>query len=224
MQNEVAVECAADGSFVRLVWLPPGIEPGDERQRDFINRLRSDHGWNENADLLETSIESLKTEIDDRLSAFETLHKKERQATLGERQPARVYLICDRQDEVNVLPLRDFLFGKGFEVVLPLFDGEEAEVRLDHEDNLRSCDAAIIYHGLGHDLFLRRRLRELRKNPAATAAGGLRVSVVCMAPPMTTGKQSFRTLEALLVQQSGGFDPDAWQPFFSQLRAKSAGA
>jgi hypothetical protein len=220
IQHDLAVEFAKDNGMVRFVWLPPGVEPQDERQSKFIERLRSDTGWSKKADLIESSIESLKTLIDERLSLI-AAGQKQAAAPIGESsQPARVYLICDEPDRSNILPLRDFLFDQGLEVVLPLFDGEEAEVRLDHEDNLRTCDGAIIYHGLSHDLFLQRKLRELRKIATGSAASRLRMKAVCIAPPMTMEKKSFRTLEAPVVSQDEGFD--GWRPLLAGIRAKGA--
>jgi hypothetical protein len=222
VQHDLAVEWAKNNGTVRLVWVPPGIVPQDERERKFIDRLRSDGGWNAKADLLETSIESLKTLIDERLAAIEAAQKKPVMAVAENIQPVRVYLICEEQDKENVLPLRDFLFDQGFEAVLPLFDGEEAEVRMDHEDNLRTCDAAIIYHGLSHDLFLQRKLRELRKIATGPAESRLRMKAVCIAAPMTAEKKAFRTLEAVVILQNNGFEADGWRPLLLNIRSKQA--
>ena len=61
------------------------------------------------------------------------------------------------------MPLEDFLFERRFEVILPVFDGDEAQVRQEHEANLDDCDAALIYYGAGNELWLRSKLRELQK-------------------------------------------------------------
>jgi hypothetical protein len=220
IQNDLAAECAQSSGARRLVWVTPGVAPQDDRQSKFIARLRSDAGWSKKADLIETSIESLKTQIAECLSSIEAAAKQPALIVRTGR-PTRVYLICDEHDRDNILPLRDFLFDQGLEVVLPLFDGDEAEVRIDHEDNLRSCDAAVVYHGLSHDLFLRRKVRELRKI-AASAEGRLRTQAVCIAPPMTPEKKCFRTLEALVVSEDEGFA--SWRPLLAQLRAAGASA
>jgi len=33
---------------------------------------------------------------------------------------------------------------------MPIFDGDEAEMREVHEENLKSCDGALIYYGNRH--------------------------------------------------------------------------
>jgi hypothetical protein len=42
IQNELAIERAAKGAFSRLVWIPPGLQVPDERQRQLIERLQND--------------------------------------------------------------------------------------------------------------------------------------------------------------------------------------
>jgi hypothetical protein len=223
IQHELAIQRSQQTGLVRLVWVTPGVEPQDERQRTFINNLRSDPRWSKDADLLETSIESVKTLIEQRLAELEAPAKKTTTVPVQSgNRPPRIYLICDEQDQQNVGPLRDFLFSQGLEVVLPLFQGEESEVRLDHEDNLRTCDIAIVYHGASPDLFLRRKLREVRKIAGSAEGCRLRLTVVCLAPPVTPEKQNFRTLEAVLVAQTESFSPEPWQPLLNQFRAKGA--
>ena len=92
------------------------------------------------------------------------------------------------------------------------------------EDNLRACDVAIIYHGASPDLFLRRKLREVRKIAGSADTTHLRTTIVCLAPPITPEKQTFRTLEATLVSQNNGFSPEPWKPLIEQLLAKGTSA
>ena len=42
LQNELAIEREEKGDFSRLVWIPPGLEVEDNRQKQFIESLRSD--------------------------------------------------------------------------------------------------------------------------------------------------------------------------------------
>jgi hypothetical protein len=225
MQHETAIQCSQQKGLIRLVWLRPGVRPEDARQQGLIDRLRSDPRWDQNADLLETSIESVKTLIEQRLSDLETQTKIKVATPVSVSaadQLRRIYLICDEQDRQSIASLRDFLFDQRFEVILPMFEGDETEVRLDHEDNLRTCDSAIIYHGESPDLFLRRKLREVRKILGGPGSSRLRLIIVCLAQPVTAEKQSFRTLEATLINQTDGFNPEAWQPVLNQIRAKGA--
>ena len=53
----------------------------------------------------------------------------------------KLYLICDPKDEAAVEALEDYLFSQGLEVMLPAFDGDDADAAALHQDNLRACDA-----------------------------------------------------------------------------------
>src|ERR1700730_18062384 len=64
IQNELAIERAAKGAFSRLVWIPPGLQVPDERQRQLIERLQNNPRNPTGTDLLERPLEDLRTMID----------------------------------------------------------------------------------------------------------------------------------------------------------------
>jgi hypothetical protein len=73
----------------------------------------------------------------------------------GQKCPPRVYLICDQRDSEDIKPLEDYLFEpKNIEAIPPLFEGNQAESRQYHQDNLSLCDAAIIYYGNANERWL----------------------------------------------------------------------
>ena len=55
----------------------------------------------------------------------------------------------DQRDAAVVSPWADFLFEQGVEVVHPVFEGDEAEVREYHEEILRTSDGVVIFVGSG---------------------------------------------------------------------------
>jgi len=63
LQNELAIERAGKGQFSRLIWIPPGLQVEDDRQRKVLERLRMDPRMDKQADLLETPLEALHTVI-----------------------------------------------------------------------------------------------------------------------------------------------------------------
>ena len=67
MQNDLAAERSQGNSFARLIWLPEGLESKEDRQRQFIEYLKYDSTAQTGADVLQTSIEELKTYIQDKL-------------------------------------------------------------------------------------------------------------------------------------------------------------
>jgi hypothetical protein len=217
-------EKRADAEFVRLVWMPPGLDtPGlevsDARNQKLIERLKTQGGWGDHADLLETGIETLKTTIDEQIRSIEEARKKPPAApatTPAAQVSAQIYLICDQQDREQVVALKGFLFDSGFEASLPLFEGDEADIRSEHEEALGSCDGVVVYYGAADELFLRKKLRDLQKC-AADRKQPLRARAICIAPPLTASKQDFQTHEAMVIQQADGFQPGAWTTFVSAV-------
>jgi hypothetical protein len=105
------------------------------------------------------------------------------------------------------------------EVIVPVFDGDEAQVRRDHEENLSICDGVLLYYGAANELWLRRKLREIQKSAAFGRKGPIGVKAIFVAPPETPPKKRLRTREALVLDQREGFDPDALEPFVYQLQS-----
>ena len=68
IQNEMAIERGDHGHFSRLLWIPPGLQVEDQRQRTVVEQLRMDPRIQHGADLLETPLEDLRTVVQDRLA------------------------------------------------------------------------------------------------------------------------------------------------------------
>jgi hypothetical protein len=215
IQNEIAIERGAQGgSFSRLLWIPPGLQIEDERQRRVVELFRLDPRIQKGADLLETSLEDLRTVIQDRLRENE----KPVAITAAGQSPAQLYLIYDQSDTKEALPWADFLFEHGFEVIHPVFEGDEAEVREYHEENLRSCDGALILYGTASECWLRRKLRELQKSAGYGRTKASPTVGIALIPPKTAEKDRFRTHEAIIIPQFSGFSPDSLQAFIARLK------
>jgi hypothetical protein len=223
MQNELAIERGAEDDFSRLLWLPPGLETEDERQLKFIDHLQTDVRIQEGADILQTSLEDFKTVIHQRLAPEV---KEEADTSAAEERPTddedsnllRIYVIYDQRDSEGPAPLEDYLFDKGYEVIVPVFDGDEAQVRRDHEENLSICDGVLLYYGAANELWLRRKLREIQKSAAFGRKKPITAKAIYVAPPETPPKRRLRTREALVINPQEGFEPSALDPFLSQLQ------
>jgi hypothetical protein len=219
IQNDLAIERGNQGGFSRLLWIPRGLQVEDERQRSVIEQLRMDPRIHNGADLLETPLEDLRTVIQDRLKHATALATASSKQTVTGKNLVQLYLIYDQRDTDAASAWADFLFEKEFEVIRPVFEGDEAEIREYHEENLRSCDAALILHGTASECWLRRKLRELQKSAGYGRTKPAPFIAISLIPPGTPEKERFRTHEAMLIPQLSGFSPDALQPFISLLKA-----
>jgi hypothetical protein len=214
LQYELAVERASSSKFSQLVWIPPGLQVEDERQRHVIEALRMDPRAHAGADLLETSLEGLRTEINSWLTGTHVRTPPARDPN-GAPMP-QLYLIYDQRDAGVIGPWADYLF-QSFEVVHPVFEGDEAEVREYHEENLRTCRGALIFYGAANEVWLRRKLREIQKSAGYGRLGRSPIVGVCLIGPKTPEKERFRTHDAMCLEQWSGFAPDGLQPFVTCL-------
>jgi hypothetical protein len=215
IQNDLAAECAAAGPFTRLLWIPQGLAVTDDRQRLLLERLRLDRGMRLDTDLLETSFEDLRTLVAARLKGGE-----KRSAATPSVKPgmACLYLVYDQRDEEAIAPWADQLF-QSFEVVHPIFDGDEREVREAHEEALRQCDGVLLFHGAGNEAWLRRKLTEVQKSPGTGRTKAPPLLCVVQAPPRTPAKERFRTHYCSVVPQWEGCDLTPLRPFMDALSA-----
>ena len=202
LQNEVgAAESVAD-NLTRLIWIPEHMDPEDERQKKFLQRLMAGNkDVLAGADMVKGSIEDFKSVVHDKLKAMEALVEAAPAQDTGGDVPASkmVYLICDMQDLDIIAPLEDFLFNSGIEVVLPIFEGDESQIREDHVENLKNCTGVIIFYGNGNELWLRTKMRDFIKINGYGRQTPLAFKGVYVAPPTNPTKQRFRTLEAEVI-------------------------
>ncbi len=191
LQNELAIQHSQNSpEFLRLVWMPVGLQPQEPRQEEFITSLHD-------ANLLQTSLEELKTIIKDKLNPTPQPTKD----IIAEDGPLRVYLICDQRDREAIAPLDDYLYNQGFEVILPLFEGDEAQVRQDHQEQLQVCDVVVIYCGDIQEPWLRTKLGDLRKIYGYGRSKPMLAKGIYMGEPHTEQKRRWcRTREAQLIQ------------------------
>lgn len=219
IQNDIAIERGGQGNFSRLLWIPPGLQVKDERQLRVIEQFRMDPRIQKGADLLETPLEDLKTVIQERLKRITVPAAAASKQAVPSKNLVQLYLIYDQRDTEVASSWADFLFEKELEVIRPVFEGDEAEVREYHEENLRSCDAALILYGSASECWLRRKLRELQKSAGYGRTKPKPVVAISLIPPVAPEKERFRTHEAIVIPQLAGFSPDALQPFISRLKA-----
>ncbi|HKH47939.1 MAG TPA: hypothetical protein VKM72_25050 [Thermoanaerobaculia bacterium] len=217
LQQEMAAERSAAGGLSRLIWMPQDLQVEDARQQEFVQYLLTSPEVHAQAELLQVPLEDLKATIHLKL-APPASPKPGPETRASSQELIRVYLICDQQDLEATRPLEDFLFNQGLEVVLPLFDEDETQARIDHEESLCTCDAILLFYGETGEPWLRRKLRELQRSAALGREKPLLARGIYVAAPMTPQKERFRTLEAAVLHEPAeGFSPAALAPFLGEL-------
>ena len=215
MQYELSSERAGQMRFSRLLWIPQGLQVDDARQKTLLDAVRVDPRIGTDADMLETPFEDLRTAV---LDWLERDAAPPPQAAAATGSAPQVYFIADQRDAERLGPWSDALFGEHLEIIHPIFEGDEAEIREFHEETLSSCDGCVIFHGSGNELWLRRKLREIQKSPGYGRTKKLPLVCIAQIAPHSPEKDRFRSHEAIVVAQWDGVDLAGLRPFVAQLK------
>jgi hypothetical protein len=210
LQQELAAERQNQGKFHCIVWMPPNLELHDERQRGSIDHLQEQLRDENRFELLKTPLESLKSYIFDRLNP--KVESPAAKPPSGSGELRRFYLICESRDFRAVEPLRKCLFDAGFAVDLPLREGDQQEIRLEHEATLQECDGVILYYGSASEGWLREKIRDLRKSRGLGRSRPFSPQAIYIGPDPTESKQNYLNPEFLVVRNFGEFDPEILRP------------
>jgi uncharacterized protein DUF4062/TIR domain-containing protein len=220
-----AQKVARDANFSRILWMPPGLmtpalEITDERQKEFVTALQNRIG--ERSELLQTSIEDLKTRI------VEKLNPPSKQ-TATTAKPLRsklkqVYLICENRDRSFIRPIKEYLFKQNIEVITWL-DDETGRTLMDyHHKNLRECDAALVYFGNGDEPWVRKNLEDLEKAYGYGREHDWAASAVYVGAPPNDQKEDFLThLVPYVIRNYQSFDPNDLREFVTAVQTSEGG-
>ncbi len=173
IQNRLAGEHSlistsnVNNKFSRLIWISPDAKLESEKQKMFIDNMRRELEANEGAEILQSPIEDFKMVVLEELLNLNLDKLRKQKASNGKikHNKKNVYLIYDKIDEFEANKIVDFLNYKGYEAILPSFEGQLLELREIHLDNLRLCDAALIYINKVNDLWVQMKFLDLLKAP-----------------------------------------------------------
>jgi serine/threonine protein kinase len=225
LQNQVAARFCDNSALKRLIWIPRGLQPRDERQSAFIRQLQADPHTVTGAELIADTLENLKVLLRTRWDREQADRDKPAHApSTGTGGAPRVYLICDQQDEAALEPLEDFFYAEGIEVSLPGFEAEESQVQQIHIQNLRDCDAALIYYGAAGMHWVDFKIRDLQKAAGYRDSRPIAISAVYVAPPFNHRKERFKSVSTQVFRQSeDSFAPGLLTDFVAAIRQAKAG-
>ncbi|HEV2987631.1 MAG TPA: toll/interleukin-1 receptor domain-containing protein [Candidatus Angelobacter sp.] len=213
IQERLAEECSHCGDLRQLLWMPPGLEPVDIRQKDFVEDLKANFSFRNESELLQVQIEELKTIIHYKLA----MNARQNRRRSQKNTQISIYLICDRQDLPAAKPLQHYLLDSGYEAILPLVDGGPEETLEDRKQNLLFCDAVLIFYANAAESWLKTQLRELIKLQGLERRVPLLAKAFYLAAPQSQAKELFDSNMAPVIRNYGEFDPRKLQPFLAQL-------
>jgi hypothetical protein len=227
IQERLAAERGSgEATFQRLLWTPPGLgtsalEVTDARQKAFVETLKT--GLTAGAELLQTTLEDLKTRAVEKLTAMAKAQAAASAAAAAGHKRVKlkqVYLICENRDREFVRPIKQYLFKQQFEVITWL-EGDAGAERLTeyHRKNLRECDAALIYFGSGDEPWVRKNLEDLEKAYGYGRDDDWAASAVLVGQPPNEQKEDFLThMVPYVIHNLSGFNPEDLQDFVRAVR------
>lgn len=221
LQNEIAAKRSSREAFPRLLWMPVGLKTQEALQSQFIEKLRTDAAAQNGAEVLQTSLEELKSVIQTRLSG----NGRRPKVVPAENAPPKpkIYLIFDKRDVEGIFALNDYLsVDKNFRVLLPLIDDEDADdtQAFDiHKDNLMQCDAVLIYYGNANQVWFEYKQRDLRKIAGLGRESALKADAVYVTSPKTPHKRLFGNPDILVIKNFEDFSPSVLEPFLARIQA-----
>lgn len=239
LQNEIAAKKSTTKNLNRLIWIPPATADASTnekmlaQQKAFVHELKHDAEVQKGADILEGALEEFKEAIFDTIKRMEVKEKAMQDAqekaeklaapvgsiARNENQvPKLVYLVCDQRDLDNTRPLEDLVADSGNEILLPLFDGDHAQLRQAHLDNLKICDAVIIYYGAGNYRWTGSMKSDLLRLPVLGRTKPLIEKAIYIAAPPDKDKTTFKTNDSEIINGLKGFTADLFNDFIQKLK------
>ena len=208
-----------NGRAQHLIWVSPeALSAAEPRQKEFLEKLRHVYTEQHGTELLEQKpLEDLKTRLVEKLSVPKAMPH-------APQQNRRIYLICDRSDLDTVKPWKEYLRAQGFSVQVPLIEGDEQEMRQDHQDTWVLCDAVLIYYGRARQAWLRAKHHDLWKAPGWGRTKPLLAQAILVAPPSSPEKDDYVNDEFLVLRGDASAVAMVLAPFVDQVRNVSGAA
>jgi len=203
-------------NFGRIVWVSPELNNVSVKQRLFIENLKKDSSSMNRAELLETTIEELKSyvvnKIQDEVEKYNKFkgHKESKKGKI-------IYLIHSQSDVGKCKKIVEFLTSSGYQVITTEFKGNPDEVRLIHNENLKKCDASLIYYGNDNENWIKSKQKDLLKSAGLGRDKPISPQAVLIENEMQLDESLGLGDKALVLQGSKRFSAKVMEPFLTQL-------
>ncbi|HHP7242338.1 MAG TPA: DUF4062 domain-containing protein [Cyclobacteriaceae bacterium] len=167
--HEKNVKGESELKFNRLIWLSPNFKNVSERQKIFIEDLKTDAAMLDEAEVLQIPLQELKSIVREELLTGGRF-KIKRDSHIEDNQEDQdrgklVYLIFDKNDAEGSHRISETLKEQGYNVISAVHEGDLVDLRYLHQENLRRCDATLIYTGEANENWIKIKLLDLLKAP-----------------------------------------------------------
>lgn len=223
IQNVVVTEYTREkekaGRLHKLIWLKPEQDHLTERQKVFIENLRSDAESLENAEVVQISIQELKNLI--RYELSEAFQQSGHSHSFGDDSNSgadSIYLIYDQADASKCRELAETVKSMGMNVIFSDFEGDIIALRNIHQEKLVECDASIIYMGESKGEWMQTKLLDILKSPGFGRTKPMKATAVVVNEEEEVTTNLLATSRALLLRKNGAGYPELLEPFLTKLK------
>jgi hypothetical protein len=189
-----------DQPFEEFIWVTPNTKQANERQRNFITKLKREIEVQVGIEVLQVPLEDFKNTLREELNEA-NIPKEHSNAS----HHKSVYLIHDKVDIEAIPPMVHALEEAGYHVIKPSFEGELLRVRENHIENLRDLDIAIIYKGSVNEQWVKMKALDLLKAPGFGRKKPILAKVLISPPGALENKDSY-ALQDLKVLEAEHFE------------------
>jgi hypothetical protein len=225
LQNRMAVEyfnelekmdAETSMNFGRVIWVAPDMKNVSVKQRLFIENLKKDSESMSRADLLETSVEELKAFVINKIEEGIVQHQK---IYGGSGKDSKIiYLIHERSDAEKCKKIEEFLEKNGYQVITSNFEGNPDDIRTKHNDNLKRCDATLIYYGNENEGWIKSKQKELLKSLGLGREKPISPQAILIENESQLKDSLGIDEKAIILQGQNQFSPKIMEPFLAKLK------
>jgi len=224
LQNRLAIEhfnelekmADTTMNFGRVIWISPDMKNVSVKQRLFIENLRKDSSSIHDSDLLETTIEELKAFVINKIEEGKTQHEKFYGSSSEDKK--LIYLIFEKSDASKCKKIENYLEKNGYEVISSDFDGNPDDIRARHNENLKRCDASIIYYGHENEGWIKSKQKELLKSLGLGRERPISPQAILIENEMQLKESLGIDDEAIILQNQKRFSAKIIEPFLERLK------
>lgn len=200
----------------RVVWIAPELKNLSVKQRVFIDNLKKDSFSTSRADLLQSSIEELKAFVISKVDYELSQHQK----VFGEIRDKKkiIYLIHERSDLHACKKIESTLLKDGFEVISSKFSGDPDKIRFQHNENLKKCDATLIYYGSDNIGWIKSKQNELLKSLGMGRDKPIGPQAILIENELQLDESVGLDKDAIIIQNQKRFSKKVIDPFLEKLK------
>jgi hypothetical protein len=200
----------------RVVWISPEQQNISVKQRLFIENLKKDSDSMNRADLLETSIEELKGFIINKIQDGKKQYDRIGAGSISHKGKI-IYLIHDQSEADKCLKIEEYLIKNGYQVIKSDFTGNPEEIRSRHNENLKKCDASLIYYGSENEGWIKSKQKDLLKSLGLGRTKPISPQAILIENESQLDESLGIGQKAMILMGNRQFSAKVMEPFLAQL-------